>query len=297
MLNKIKTLWSKTPWGVAVVDGVAVATDLRTFVVFPHEAPDGVHDGVNLSLGVQVDPRPLNDFPDIPEVVPLETVQATLDLRWNILASSTDEDRPHISAVQIGSTIDTTDGHRLHRSPGPLEEPMLISRAAAVLVDKLFRGKPTTITRGETWHSFEFDGVLLLTKEVDGRFPPVEKVIPQSFKGSFTLEELDLRHACKVAKANGWKTPQGHHVPPLQIYIRDEELFGWIEWAEGRYDLPSIPVPGDEDMPLRRVSALYLEEAVRHWSKEPIEVSWNEPHDALKVRQCDRFAIVMPVRT
>lgn len=294
MLSKVKPLWSKTPWGVAVVDGVAVATDLQTFVVFPHDAPDGVHEGKDLVLGVQADPRPLDAFPDIPEVQPLETVQATLDLRWNILATSTDEGHPHFT-LQIGQTINSTDGHRLHRSPGPLEEPMLISRAAAVLVDKLFRGKPTTITRGETWHSFEFDGVLLLTKDVKGYFPTVEKVIPESYEGSFTVEELDLRHVAKVAKANGWKTPPGFHVPPLQIYIRDGELFGWIEWAEGRYDMPSIPVPGDENMPLRGVNAIYIEEAIRY-SKEPVEVSWNGPLDALKITRGDRFAIVMPVR-
>lgn len=176
---------------------------------------------------------PASDFPDIRPTGP--QVNATFDdavsraLVRALPFVSTEETRYYLNGVCLlqsdgRGVIAATDGRRLVVMPGgptldALAKEMagakaIIPRKAARLWSDLFPvghvdaalyqrapgGNGASITNAE----FSADGVRLITKTIDGSYPPFERVIPAPDQpNQLTLLRADLLRACAVAESTG----------------------------------------------------------------------------------------------
>ena len=126
-------------------------------------------------------------------------------------SASMDEIRPHLTGVYIvkkDKTVEmvTTDGYRLtvkeadSSSVAKIEEPMIISIEA---INEAINIKSSDIdvyaNLDESQVVFEGGDVVLVGRLIEGKFPPYEKVIPQSSSTKATVDKDEFIQNIRLA--------------------------------------------------------------------------------------------------
>jgi len=103
-------------------------------------------------------------------------------------------------------TMVATDGHRLAYAASKLPQPMdrsevIIPRKAVLELTKLLvdREDEVEINILPNQVQFQFSGIDLVSKVVDGKFPDYTRVIPTNYKKHFVLDRVLLQQALQRA--------------------------------------------------------------------------------------------------
>lgn len=128
-------------------------------------------------------------------------------------AAATEESRPVLTGVQFKNTagqmkITATDGFRMSRltisgEDDPFESLILPARSIMELARIAGEGRKETIgveiAPENNQVIFEYDGVQLISRILEGNFPDVDKIIPAENKTQVIIEKGDLARAIKAA--------------------------------------------------------------------------------------------------
>lgn len=163
-----------------------------------------------------------SDFPPFPSVepegkmLPFEKLKDTI-MRM-VFAASTDDSRPvltgiRLKTIQEGSihmlALSATDGYRMSlenvKLAKDIEEMNIILPASSLSEIVRIAGEVKTKEVGfaiipkKNQVVFFLETVSIFTRLIDGEFPPIERVIPQSFKTRAVFETEQLLSAVKTA--------------------------------------------------------------------------------------------------
>ena len=160
-----------------------------------------------------------SEFPPIPRAGEQESKRAGVKIDKSILleiagqvayAAAVDESRPVLTGVRIQEsgdslTIVATDGFRLSRKqiPNPKSQiPDVILPARTIQeLARVAEGEEVTMemVKENNQVIFASGDVQLVSRVLEGNFPDVDKIIPQSFKTEVTVDREELAGAMRVA--------------------------------------------------------------------------------------------------
>lgn len=133
-------------------------------------------------------------------------------LKMVLFASASDEARPILSGIRIHTTdgettFAATDGYRLSVKKVPLETKQTLdmivpSRALAEVLKITSEDKAEDIEMGVTEDSqlvFITQDTQILTRLIDGEFPPYSKIIPKTHTTQMTVDREEFHRAVKTA--------------------------------------------------------------------------------------------------
>lgn len=155
------------------------------------------------------------EFPLIPHVE--EKSQFTLPyelildgLEKTVFASATDETRPVLAGVLFWQRDDVlklvaTDSYRLAErtitlpQKGAGEIKIIVPSRTVLELQRILSKKqsPVAITIGENQVKFDVENVTVISRLIEGNFPPYEKIIPASFTGKITVQREEMILAVK----------------------------------------------------------------------------------------------------
>lgn len=209
---------------VQVVEPGSITVPARKFAEIVRELPDTPVDievdgrkvvlrcerGVFRLVGTEKD-----EFPTLPDVqsdrsitLPGSTLQRLI--RKTIFAVSTDETRPNLNGalwrISHGTILMVaTDGHRLAKvslasevpetvTDGIIVPPKALNNLARLLGESEV---PPRITIGDNHIVFELEQTTLCSRLIEATFPEYDKVIPTSYRKSFSVSREALQSAVR----------------------------------------------------------------------------------------------------
>ena len=164
----------------------------------PDDAAISLHDGLLSAAGASYglathDPA---DYPDLPVV---DAPEAAVDLTAGVAACmaccSTDHSKAILQGIHLsGGHMEATDGHRMMRLPVPLPDGINLVLPATTMrllaersVSIAAAGGHAVINAG--------DGITIYSRIIDGTYPNVAALIPESFKHQLTVNRRALAAA------------------------------------------------------------------------------------------------------
>lgn len=187
----------------------------------------------------------VSDFPPIPTIEKSEYVLPFESLKESLLrvafAASSDDTRPVLTGVRMKTippksgthpvlSLIATDGYRLSLedvvlSKSAIEIDTLIPATSLLEVIRIatelkVKEIGCSLITNKNQVAFLLPDAVLVTRIIDGEFPSVDRIIPQSFKTKVTVDTEDLAQSVKTASlfARGaaniikFKAEKGHIV-------------------------------------------------------------------------------------
>ena len=192
------------------------------------------------------------EFPPMPKVDVNEGISLPISefkemIQQVVFASSTDDARPVLTGVYVKTegnkiTLSAADGFRLSRSraelPEPLPQPIAaiipsrtLSELARILIDS-----EQTINmqipddRNQVIFTVgamqDIQGVQIISQLIEGSYPNVEQVIPQSHQTRTIVTTSALLKACKQAEIFA---REGSNIVRINIVPGNDEMLGKVE--------------------------------------------------------------------
>jgi DNA polymerase-3 subunit beta len=247
------------------------------------------------------------DFPKLPATdLSLTTLDAAALLETIERVSrsaSRDDSRPVLTGILVrfeGTRLvmAATDSYRLSMKetelpePGPDLEAIIPARALAEL-QRLAAGAETVeVGVLENHVAFHVSGVWLTTRRIDGQFPNVKQLIPETFEAQLTLPRTELlevvRRAAVMAQRN----------TPLRLRFTEGELTVSAQSQDVGQTEESLPV-GYAGEPLEiGFNADFLREGLESVPTDEIELKLINPlRPGLITAEGDAFwYLIMPIR-
>ena len=156
-----------------------------------------------------------NEYPEMPKEeegchhITMQSKVLLNAINKTIFCTADDELRPVMNGINFDLTEDhitlvATDAHRLVRynnysikSPEPVNF-ILPKKPANVLRTVLTKDEEEVeITFGQKNARFEFDRTLIICRQIEGRYPNYNGVIPQNNSNCVIIDRLNLLAACK----------------------------------------------------------------------------------------------------
>jgi len=213
------------------------------------------------------------------EIIALDPVALKQAIGQMVVAAAAEDTRPILTGVRVvfeGGllTLESSDGFRLARKtlvlPAPLNgtiEAVIPARALAEL-GRLLGGQtePVRVSFDHARVVFKVGDICLACQLLEGKFPKLDQIIPQTHRTSTEVDTKDLLKAVRVSN----------------LFARDAANI-----------LRLAAVPGEERLVLNAASAetgdntAYVDAAV---TGEPIEIAFNARYlaDALAVLGSER---------
>jgi DNA polymerase-3 subunit beta len=247
------------------------------------------------------------DFPRLPATdLALTTLDAptlleTIDRVAR--SASRDESRPVLTGILVrfqGSalTMAATDSYRLSMKetqlpqPGPDLEAIIPARALAEL-PRLAGGTETVEVGVQENHVvFHVDGVWLTTRRIDGQFPNVKQLVPETFESSLAVQRTELlevvRRASVLAQRN----------TPLRLRFADGELTVSAQSQDVGETRETMPVAYTGEPIEIGFNAEFLREGLESVPADEIELKLINPlRPGLITAEGDAFwYLIMPIR-
>jgi len=154
------------------------------------------------------------DFPKVPTVsdgyeIDMPSQVLARAINNSIIATSNDELRPAMTGVYLNidnsnTTFVATDGHRLIRYRrvdivSDVNNAIIIPRKALNLLKSTLPAEDTTVNVEFNVSNafFKFDGIKMICRLIDERFPDYENVIPTDNKNKMTIDRLEFLSSLK----------------------------------------------------------------------------------------------------
>ena len=141
-----------------------------------------------------------------PQLMDRSLVEAMLSV---LFATSSEESKQILQAVNISVsngtiTFAATDGHRLATTAIASEvviEPISLGNSGLELLSGFkFTDAPINIYRVDGGIIFSHEGVLFLVREIEGRYPDYQLLMPKDFKIGATVDRHELISAIELAQ-------------------------------------------------------------------------------------------------
>lgn len=263
-------------------------------------ALEGAHKRVRVSCGRFVANLAVSDPEEFPSFPPIDESHS-LDLDANrlreaiervVFAAARDDSRPVLTAVLFdfgpnGLTLAAADGLRLARVclPEAAADPrqLLVPARAVAECARLLSGADAVRLLATP----DARGIYLATKDtrlftrlVEGRFPDIERVIPQSWRTRVTVEAASLRQTVRVAGlfGGGDARPVLLDAAPGQLRL----LARGDETGDAKSELPATLEGEPQAVVLNTRLLADLLEAPR---SSHLELNWTSPQTPVMVRE------------
>ena len=156
-----------------------------------------------------------NEYPEMPGAemgarelaIPANVLQSAIEK--TIFATADDDLRPVMNGIffdiaEDKVTMVATDAHRLVRysntgvKPGVVASFILPTKPASLLKNLLAKEEnEVKVTFGAKNARFEFGSTIIVCRQIEGRFPNYNAVIPQSNQNIVTVDRQTIINACK----------------------------------------------------------------------------------------------------
>jgi DNA polymerase III subunit beta len=247
------------------------------------------------------------DFPRLPSSdLPLTTLAAVplLETIERVSRSaSRDESRPVLTGILVrfeGATLTmaATDSYRLSMKetalpqPGPDLEAIIPARALAELQRIAAGAETVELGVLENHVVFHADGVWLTTRRIDGQFPNVKQLVPDTFEIQLTLPRSELldvvRRAAVMAQRNA----------PLRLRFAEGELTVSAQSQDVGETRETLPVPYSGEAIEIGFNADFLREGLESVPTDDIELKLINPlRPGLITAEGEAFwYLIMPIR-
>lgn len=263
-------------------------------------ALEGAHKRVRVSCGRFVANLAVSDPEEFPSFPPIDESHS-LDLDANrlreaiervVFAAARDDSRPVLTAVLFdfgpnGLTLAAADGLRLARVrlPEAAGDPrqLLVPARAVAECARLLSGADAV----RLLETPDARGIYLATKDtrlftrlVEGRFPDIERVIPQNWRTRVTVEAASLRQTVRVAGlfGGGDARPVLLDAAPGQLRL----LARGDETGDAKSELPAALEGEPQAVVLNTRLLADLLEAPR---SSHLELNWTTPQTPVMVRE------------
>ncbi len=263
-------------------------------------AREGAHKRVRVSCGRFVANLAVSDPEEFPSFPPIDESHS-LDLDANrlreaiervVFAAARDDSRPVLTAVLFdlgpnGLTLAAADGLRLARVrlPEATGDPwqLLVPARAVAECARLLSGADAVRLLATP----DARGIYLATKDtrlftrlVEGRFPDIERVIPQNWRTRVTVEAASLRQTVRVAGlfGGGDARPVLLDAAPGQLRL----LARGDETGDAKSELPATLEGEPQAVVLNTRLLADLLEAPR---SSHLELNWTSPQTPVMVRE------------
>ena len=147
-----------------------------------------------------------------PQLIDRPIVEAMLSV---LFATSSDESKQLLQAVNVATsngtiTFAATDGHRLATTAIASEaviEPISLGNSGLELLSGFkFTDAPINIYRVDGGLIFSHESTLFLVREIEGRYPDYQLLMPSDFKIGATVDRHELINAIELAQISGDNT-------------------------------------------------------------------------------------------
>ncbi len=144
--------------------------------------------------------------------------------------------------------------------------------------------------------AFSFDNIFVTSRLIDGQFPPIEKVIPESSDTFATIEIAELREAITrvdvIARDSEYSTVKLNFTQEgLEISASANQVGNFIEHVDADVEGPDIEIS---------LNVAYISDLMKIASEEKLKIGMTKPLAAIEIREIgnDNFIYIMtPVRT
>lgn len=199
--------------------------------LLPNEtvAIDGVSSSLSVACGgykTKMNTLPASEFPLVPEVQVTSSVQIPVAplreaLSRTLFAVSTNESRPELTGVLMqfetteqgpAVTLASTDSYRLSEAVIKLEAPVQertviipartlseVNRILSVFKDDVEAGPSIEMCLSDNQVVFKYSTVELVSRIIEGNYPPYRQIIPKTFQTTAVIDREDLVKAVKTA--------------------------------------------------------------------------------------------------
>lgn len=257
---------------------------------------------------------PMDEFPLIPEIEAKTTMHInTQDLKNSfsqvVFASSNNQTQPEICGVLLKTEnskikIVATDRYRLAEKKIDYKESIDIPQGIILpqkTVLELLRNmgnqtNETQIQIGETQAGFSFGNTQIITRMVEGEYPPYEQIIPNNFNTQATLEKNLLINALRA----GGVLSQNNHSVKIDYNTETQNLRLITESGElGKSEI-DVPAKIEGESGALLVNYHYLLDCLTNLDTTNITLKiTNDSAPSVLVPEGDEeyIYLVMPIKT
>lgn len=221
-------------------------------VTIEHRADEGCAELSAGSYSSRLNIFAAEDFPRLPQLdVPVHAVEtgSLLDTIDRVSRSSSrDESRPVLTGIQVrfeGQTLSmaATDSYRLSfkrtelAATSPDIDAIIPARALAELSRIAVGSDVVQLGINENTVVFGVDDTWLTTRRIDGQFPDVNRLLPESFAAEIDLPRLELRDVVRRAAVMAQRNA------PLRLRFAAGELTVSAQSQDVGETSESLPAP------------------------------------------------------
>ncbi len=290
--------------GKLLVDLVRLLPDPE--VSIEYRAEDGAVHLKSGSYTSRVNVFAAEDFPRLPAIaVPFQAIAApalleTIDRVSR--AASRDESRPVLTGVLVRFEgrkliMAATDSYRLSvketefETDGPELEAIIPARALQELVRLAAGTETVSLGVNENHVIFGTGSAWLTTRRIDGQFPNVKQLLPETFEAELTLPRAELldvvRRAGVMAQRNA----------PLRLRFAEGELTISAQSQDVGETSESIPVAYTGDPLEIGFNAEFLKEGLESVTTDSVNLRLINPLRPGLLTEGDSFwYLIMPIR-
>ena len=276
-------------------------------VVIEHRPEEGAVHLRSGSYESRLNIYAAEDFPRLPPIdVSLQDVAAAslLDTIERVSRSaSRDESRPVLTGILVrfeGTTLvmAATDSYRLSVKetelavPGPDLEAIIPARALAELQRLAAGEERVRLGVHENHVVFGAGAAWLTTRRIDGQFPNIRQLLPESFELELTLPRQELLAVVRRAAVMAQRST------PLRLRFAEGELTVSARTADVGEASESLPVPYTGDALEIGFNADFLREGLESVHSDDLQVKLINPlRPGLLSADGDAFwYLIMPIR-
>ena len=260
---------------------------------------------------------PASEFPNVPtrkgkESFLLDSQELVKAVSQAAFAAASDEGRPVLTGVLLtvkdkSLNFAATDGYRLSvkKTPGinaedlpELEKGLIIPSKALIEVAKIMGNEEkkigVTLTKESNQVIFSSDDVEVVSRLIEGEFPNLEKIIPQSSTTKVILEKETFLKAVKMAAIFARESANF-----VKLSFQDKKLSVSANSAQVGNNLSEIEAQIEGEANKIAFNSRYLLDFLGAVSEEQIRFEMTGPLSAGIFRLSDKedfTHVIMPVR-
>ena len=277
-------------------------------VVIEQRADEGVVHITSGSYSSRLNIYSAEDFPRLPSIdVPLHEIDraSLLDTVQRVArASSRDESRPVLTGILVrfeGTTLTmaATDSYRLSvketqlDSAGPELEAIIPARALAELARIGADAETIQLGAHENYVVFGSADTWLTSRRIDGQFPNIKQLLPESFEVEVELPRTELLDVVRRAAVLAQRSP-------LRLSFAEGELTVSTQSQDVGETRESIPAPYTGELLEIGFNAEFLRDGLDSFGQEADSVRLkliNPLRPGLITTEGDAFwYLIMPIR-
>jgi DNA polymerase-3 subunit beta len=258
------------------------------------EIADGAVSAPGGSYGLAVSDAA--DYPAMPVVeAPSADLDITAGVRACLMAASTDASKQVLQGIHLaGGYMEATDGHRLIRLAVDLPDGINLTLPSSTM--KLLQDRTVGIAAAAGQAVIDAgNGITIYSRILDGTYPDVAKLIPDSFQHAITLDRHRfarcLERVALIAEV---------HNSVVNLLIGDKGTMVITADSDGSNGTEAIKYDGKAGKLALAFNVHYLLDGLKAFrSAETVTLSANGPTTPVvltPVDDTDRTYLIMPVQ-